>query len=104
MFGDVCQHVGQVVEFQIICVALRRVGPRMTHEPLQSDEVAAALADETVGEAVSKLVRGEFPHVRSFVDPCGEPPERLLAGSDLPGGIYFDEVLGFGPAEERVKD
>ena len=50
----------------------------MAHKALQCDEVAVALPDEAVREAVSQLVGGEEPHTRSLANPPRESPERLL--------------------------
>jgi hypothetical protein len=50
----------------------------MTHERLQCDEVASTLPDESVGEAVSKLVGGKGAKTGSPADALDHPPERLL--------------------------
>jgi hypothetical protein len=49
------QRFSQVVELRLICVALRRVRSRVTHQMLERYEVAATLAKEAVRETVPPL-------------------------------------------------
>jgi hypothetical protein len=55
----------------------------MTHQRLQSNNVATALPEETIGEAMPELVRGEGPERRAAF-------ERIIALRDEIGPIDFD--------------
>ena len=50
---------------------------------LQGDEVAAALTDESVCEAVPQLVRERGTNAGAFADALDHPPQRLLARRHL---------------------
>ena len=63
----------------LVRVLLRRIRWRVTHQRLQSDEVQAALAQEAIGEAVSKLVRRQPPNARAPADPPDHSPQCLVA-------------------------
>ena len=51
------QRRGEFVELDFIGVQLGRIDPRVTEEGLRRSDVAAALAQESICEAVPKLVR-----------------------------------------------
>jgi hypothetical protein len=53
------ERLCQLIEVNVVDVTLGRVRARVSENRLQRFEVAAALAKEAVGEAVTKLVRGE---------------------------------------------
>jgi hypothetical protein len=51
----------------------------VAEDPLESFEVAPALAEETVREAVPELVRGELPDTGPLADAPHHPHECLVA-------------------------
>ena len=51
----------------------------MPHQRLQGDEVATALAKESIRETVTKLVRGEGSNASAFADSPHHPHQRLPA-------------------------
>ena len=73
------QRFAELVKLDLVGVGLGRIGARVPHESLQCDEVAPALAEEAIGEAMAKLERGEVPHTGPPAYPLHHPPQRLLA-------------------------
>jgi len=55
----------------------------MAHQRLQSDNVTTALPEESIGEAVSKLVRGKGPNPGASADSPHHPHQRLAACRSL---------------------
>ena len=60
------ERICEIIKLDVIRVLLRRVRSRMAHQSLQRDEVASAFAEETVREAMTKLMGGESTDPRSL--------------------------------------
>ncbi|HSL63102.1 MAG TPA: hypothetical protein VK874_00465 [Gaiellaceae bacterium] len=78
-FDGVAQRIRELVQRDLVRVLLRRVRPAMPHQRLQRDDVAAALAQEPVGEAVAQLMRGEGANAGALAHTPEHPHQRLSA-------------------------
>src|SRR5205823_6168980 len=81
--GCPSKSISQLVKLDLVGVLLRRVRARMTHQRLQSNNVATALPEETIGEAMPKLVRGEGANASPLADAPHHPHQRLPARRNL---------------------
>src|SRR5215211_1128107 len=73
------QRLRELVELNLVGVVLRRVGARVAHQRLESDEVATTFAEEAIREPMAQLVRGEGTNARPLAHTSDHPPQGLLA-------------------------
>jgi hypothetical protein len=81
--GDGIENRVKVVEAHVVRVALCRVEGGMPEERLERGRVAAALAQEAIGEAVPQLMRSQSPDARSLTHAPNETPKSLFASRGL---------------------
>jgi hypothetical protein len=81
--GDSLQHGVEIIEADVVCVALSRVEARVPREWLECGRVSAALSQEAIGEAVPQLMRSQCPDARSLADTPNEAPKCLFTTRSL---------------------